>query len=59
MYKVFNMGHRMELFVDESIASSIIEISQSFNVDAQIIGRVEPCIGKKVSITSEFGEFIY
>ena len=59
MYKVFNMGHRMELFVDESIASSIIEISQSFNVDAQIIGRVEPFIGKKVSITSEFGEFIY
>ena len=59
MYKVFNMGHRMELYVDESIASSIIEISKSFNVDAKIIGRVESFNGRKVSINSEFGEFIY
>ena len=59
MYKVFNMGHRMELYVDESIALSIIEISKSFNVDAKIIGRVESFNGRKVSINSEFGEFIY
>jgi phosphoribosylformylglycinamidine cyclo-ligase len=59
MYKVFNMGHRMELYIDESIASSIIKISKSFNVDAKIIGRVESFNGKKVSINSEFGKFIY
>jgi len=59
MYKVFNMGHRMELYVDESIASSIIDISKSFNVDAKIVGRVESFSGKKVSIKSDFGEFIY
>ena len=59
MYKVFNMGHRMELYIDQSIASSIINISKSFNVDAKIIGRVEAFSGKKVSINSEFGEFIY
>ena len=59
MYKVFNMGHRMELYVDENIANEIVKISQSFNVDAKIIGRVESHIGKKLSIFSEFGEFIY
>ena len=59
MYKVFNMGHRMELYIDESIASSIIKISKSFNVDAKIIGRVESFNGRKVSINSEFGKFIY
>tara|TARA_B110000116_G_scaffold211019_1_gene186798 strand:- start:4582 stop:5745 length:1164 start_codon:yes stop_codon:yes gene_type:complete len=59
MYKVFNMGHRMELYIDKSIASSIINISKSFNVDAKIIGRVEAFSGKRVSINSEFGEFIY
>ena len=59
MYKVFNMGHRMELYVDKSIASSIISISKSFNVDAKIIGRVENFSGKRVSINSEFGELIY
>tara|TARA_B110000263_G_scaffold197919_1_gene176620 strand:+ start:1800 stop:2963 length:1164 start_codon:yes stop_codon:yes gene_type:complete len=59
MYKVFNMGHRMELYIDQSIASSIINISKSFNVDAKIIGRVEAFSGKRVSINSEFGEFIY
>lgn len=41
MYQVFNMGHRMELYVDPSVAEEIIEISRSFNVDAKIIGRVE------------------
>ena len=59
MYKVFNMGHRMELYVDEVLASDIIKISQSYNVDAKIIGRVESCNVKKLTISSEFGEFIY
>ena len=59
MYKVFNMGHRMELYVDESIANDIISISKSFNVDAKIIGRVESKGEKKLTIKSEFGEFIY
>ncbi len=59
MYKVFNMGHRMELYVDEAIASDIITISKTFNVDAQIVGRVEAFNGKKLTIKSEFGEFIY
>ena len=59
MYKVFNMGHRMELYVPKEIAQSIIEISQSFNVDAKIIGCVEAFEGKQVTISSEFGEFTY
>lgn len=59
MYKVFNMGHRMELYVPEEIAQDIIKISASFNVDAQIIGRVEESDSKKLTITSEFGTFEY
>lgn len=59
MYKVFNMGHRMELYVPEDIAADIIAISKSFNVDAQIIGRVETADKKQVTIQSEFGEFVY
>ena len=59
MYKVFNMGHRMELYVPEEIAKDIIEISKSFNVDAKVIGRVEGFEGKKLTIKSEFGTFIY
>jgi phosphoribosylformylglycinamidine cyclo-ligase len=59
MYKVFNMGHRMELYVDEVLASDIINISQSYNVDAKIIGRVESCNVKKLTISSEFGEYNY
>ena len=59
MYQVFNMGHRMELYVNESIAQEIIDISKSFNVDAQIIGRVEASDNKKLTITSEFGTFEY
>ncbi len=59
MYKVFNMGHRMELYVPEEIANSIISISESFNVDAKIIGRVEDFKNKKLTINSEFGTFIY
>ncbi|MDX2174778.1 MAG: AIR synthase-related protein [Bacteroidota bacterium] len=59
MYKVFNMGHRMELYVDENFAQQIIDISKSFNVEAKIIGRVEKGEGKKVTIKSEFGVFEY
>ena len=58
MYKVFNMGHRMELYVPEEKASEIIAISNEYNVDAQIIGRVESG-PKKLTIQSEYGEFIY
>ncbi|WP_293299430.1 AIR synthase related protein [Pedobacter sp. UBA4863] len=58
MYKVFNMGHRMELYVPAEIAEDIIAISKSFNIDAQIIGRVESGI-KQVTINSEFGHFTY
>jgi phosphoribosylformylglycinamidine cyclo-ligase len=58
MYKVFNMGHRMELYVPNEIAADIIAISKSFNVDAQVIGRVEEG-EKKLTIRSEFGEFVY
>lgn len=59
MYKVFNMGHRMELYVPAEIAEDIIAISKSFNIDAQIIGRVEKSEQKQVTIHSEFGEFVY
>ncbi|WP_423818392.1 AIR synthase related protein [Salinimicrobium sp. TIG7-5_MAKvit] len=59
MYQVFNMGHRMELYVNESLAQDIIEISKSFNVDAKIVGRVEASEEKKLTIKSEFGEFEY
>jgi phosphoribosylformylglycinamidine cyclo-ligase len=59
MYKVFNMGHRMELYVEEELAPEIIRISKNFGIDAKVIGRVEPSAQKKVTIKSEFGEFIY
>jgi phosphoribosylformylglycinamidine cyclo-ligase len=59
MYKVFNMGHRMELYVPAEIAENIIAISKSFNVDAQIVGRVEANEGEKLTISSPYGEFIY
>ena len=59
MYQVFNCGHRMELYVPIEIANDIIEISKSFGVDAQIVGRVEASDGKKLTIKSEFGVFQY
>ena len=59
MYKVFNMGHRMELYVPQEIAQDIISISQSFGIDAQIVGRVEDAAQKQVTITSDKGEFVY
>ena len=59
MYKVFNMGHRMELYVSPEIAEDIITISKSYNVDAKIVGRVEESETKKLTIISKFGEFVY
>ena len=59
MYQVFNCGHRMELYVPASIAQDLIEISKSFGVDAQIIGRVEDSPSKKLTIKSEYGIFEY
>ena len=59
MYEVFNMGHRMELYVPEEIAEDIISISKSFNVDAQVVGRVEASETKKLTIKSNHGEFEY
>ncbi len=59
MYKVFNMGHRMELYVPQEIAEDIIAISKSFNIDAQIIGRVETSNKTELTITSEYGTFKY
>ncbi|MFK7000029.1 AIR synthase related protein [Flavobacterium oreochromis] len=59
MYQVFNCGHRMELYVPVEIADDIIVIAQSFNIDAQIVGRVEASETKKLTIKSEFGNFEY
>ncbi len=59
MYKVFNMGHRMEIYVPSKIAEDIIEISKSFNIDAQIIGRVEAADEKRLTIKSNKGTFLY
>ena len=59
MYQVFNCGHRMELYVTPEIATNIIAISKSFNVEAQIIGKVETSKEKKLTIKSEFGIFEY
>ena len=59
MYQVFNCGHRMELYVPEEIANDIISISESFGVEARIVGRVETSENKKLTIQSEFGVFEY
>lgn len=59
MYKVFNMGHRMELYVSQAVADEIIAISKTFNVDAKIIGKVESKGEKKLTIKSAYGEFVY
>lgn len=59
MYQVFNCGHRMEIYVPAEIAQDIIEISKSFNIDAQIVGRVEASDNKKLTIVSEYGTFEY
>ncbi len=59
MYKVFNMGHRFEIYTNKEVANEIISISKSFGVDAQIIGRVEQSQQKKLTIKSQFGTFNY
>lgn len=59
MYQVFNMGHRLEIYVPEDIANSMIQLSKSFEIDAQIVGRVEAHSEKKLTIRSAHGEFIY
>ena len=59
MYKVFNMGHRMELYVGPDIAQDIIEISENFGIEARVVGQVEPFTGKKLTVKSEFGQFEY
>ncbi|NQZ77489.1 MAG: phosphoribosylformylglycinamidine cyclo-ligase [Ekhidna sp.] len=59
MYKVFNMGHRMEIYVAEESADEVVEIARSFNIDAQVIGRVEPSDKKELIIQSEYGVFEY
>ncbi len=59
MYKVFNMGHRMEIYTNETTAMDIINISKKFNIEAQIVGRCEKSEKKMLTINSEFGTFIY
>jgi phosphoribosylformylglycinamidine cyclo-ligase len=59
MYKVFNMGHRMEIYLPAKFAERIIEISKSFNIDAKIVGRVEAAEKKKLTIKSTYGVFEY
>jgi phosphoribosylformylglycinamidine cyclo-ligase len=59
MYKVFNMGHRMEIYLNEKFADTVIQISKNFNVEAHIVGRVEKASVKKVTIKSSVGEFVY
>ena len=58
MYKVFNCGHRMEIYVDESLADSIIAISKKYDIDAQVIGHIEKG-DKSLTIKSEYGVFEY
>ena len=59
MYRVFNMGHRMEIYLPEVQANRVIAIAGSFGVDAQVVGRVESADEKKVTVNSEYGEFVY
>jgi len=59
MYKVFNMGNRLEIYTDEAAADGIIAIAKSFNIEAQIIGRVEAGDGKSVAMKTEFGDWEY
>ncbi|MET6995805.1 AIR synthase related protein [Chitinophaga defluvii] len=59
MYQVFNMGHRMEIYVPEALAPAIISIAQSFHIEAQVVGRVAAAEQKQVTVRSEKGEFVY
>ena len=59
MYKVFNMGHRFEIYTDEKYGQQIIDIANSFNIDAKFVGHCESSDMKKLTIRSEFGTFEY
>jgi phosphoribosylformylglycinamidine cyclo-ligase len=59
MYEVFNMGHRLEFYTNEAKAQEIIDIARSFNIDAQVIGRVEAADGKHLTVSSQYGNFSY
>ncbi|MCX6243315.1 MAG: AIR synthase-related protein [Bacteroidetes bacterium] len=59
MYRVFNMGHRMELYVPQQVANNIISISKQFKIDAKVIGHVEASSEKMLTITSDVGTFVY
>ncbi|MCQ2111430.1 MAG: AIR synthase-related protein [Bacteroidaceae bacterium] len=59
MYKVFNMGHRFEIYLPEEYADQVINISRSFGIDARVVGRVEECDHTELIINSEYGEFKY
>jgi len=59
MYQVFNMGHRMEIYLDEKDAARVVEIAGTFGIEAKIIGRCEAAETKKLTISSHYGEFEY
>lgn len=59
MYKVFNMGHRMEVYLPSEYAQQVIDIAKHFNIDAKVIGRVEASSKKQVTLKSQYGEFVY
>jgi phosphoribosylformylglycinamidine cyclo-ligase len=59
MYKVFNMGHRYEVYLAPELADQVIAIAKNFNIEARIVGRVEAFEGKKLTIESPFGTFEY
>jgi phosphoribosylformylglycinamidine cyclo-ligase len=59
MYKVFNMGHRLEIYLPPSFAKQVIDLSKSFGVDAKIIGRVEASEKKQATIKTDAGDFVY
>ena len=59
MYKVFNMGHRFEIYTDQKNAAEIIKIAAEFNLEARIVGYCEASEKKKLTIKSEFGTFEY
>jgi phosphoribosylformylglycinamidine cyclo-ligase len=59
MYQVFNMGHRLEVYLPEAYAQRVVELSRSFGIEAQVVGRVEAAPQKQVTIRSEVGEFVY
>jgi phosphoribosylformylglycinamidine cyclo-ligase len=59
MYRVFNMGHRLEIYTDAVSAERMIELARTFHIDAQVVGRVEASDRKMLTIRSQHGEFIY